>query len=152
VGELSNAESGAVRASLPTQPAAARAYAEGLSLLRAWDARAAREKLEAAVRAEPDHPLPHWALAQTLELQGELDGARTQARLAFDHAAALGRDERLAVEARLRRLDSEWDRAITLYRNLLDLYPDDVEHGLELANAQMQAGRPDQASATLAAL
>ena len=57
VTELSPPRSASVQASLPSNPAAARLYAEGLAKLRLYDAQAARILLEQAVSADPKLPL-----------------------------------------------------------------------------------------------
>ena len=63
VGELSAAQAAGIRASLPSDPAAARLYTEGLSKLRLAENLAARELLEKAVAAAPNYPFAHAALA-----------------------------------------------------------------------------------------
>ena len=65
----------------PVQPRRrARAYAEGLARLRVFDAVRARPLLEAAVRADPAHPLFHAALAEAWSALGYDAVARSEAQ------------------------------------------------------------------------
>jgi len=150
--ELSQAQAGALRASVPSSPQAARAYAEGLARLRVFDAVGARPLLEAAVRAEPAHPLFHAALAEAWSALGYDAAARDHAKEAFERASALSREERLTVEARYRETTKEWDRAVELYRSLWNFFPDNLEYGLRLAAAEERAGQRKEALDTVQAL
>jgi TolB-like protein len=144
----SEAEAAGVRASLPGNPEAARLFAEGLLRLREFDALAAREALEKAVALDPRHPLTHSALGQAWAVLGYESRARDEARLALDLASSLSREDRLSVEARYRETAREWDKAIELYRSLLLFFPDNLEYGLRLAEAQTSAGRGKDALLT----
>jgi TolB-like protein len=68
-----------VHASLPSNAQAAKAYAEGLARWRVLDALGARQALEAAVAAEPTHPLPHSALSAAWSALGYEVRAREEA-------------------------------------------------------------------------
>ncbi len=68
VGALSDAQSATVRASLPSNPEAARLYSFGLQKLRLLDARAARESLEHAAALDPNHAPTHAARAEAWSL------------------------------------------------------------------------------------
>jgi tetratricopeptide (TPR) repeat protein len=149
---LSDAEAEALRASAPSSPEAARAYAEGLARLRSFDAVGARPLLEAAVRADPARALFHEALAQALSALGYDVDARRHAKQAFERASTLSREERLTVEARYRETTKEWERAVEIYRSLWNFFPDSLEHGLRLATAEEKAGRRREALATVQAL
>jgi tetratricopeptide (TPR) repeat protein len=150
--ELSQEQAGALRASVPSNPQAARAYAEGLARLRALDAAGARPFLETAVRAEPAHPLFHAALAEAWSALGYDVAARDHAKEAFERASVLSREERLTVEARYRETTKEWDRAVDLYRSLWNFFPDNLEYGLRLAAAEERAGKRKEALDTVQAL
>jgi hypothetical protein len=76
VTALSPAEVANVQASLPSNPAVARLYAEGLAKLRLYDAQAARTLLEQAVAADPKLSLAHSALALTWSALGYDERAR----------------------------------------------------------------------------
>ncbi|HEX4440832.1 MAG TPA: tetratricopeptide repeat protein [Thermoanaerobaculia bacterium] len=149
---VSAREAQAVRASLPENTDAARLYAEGLAKLRVFDANGARELLEKAVAADPRHSLAHSALAAAWSSLGYDAKALAEARLALQTSDKLSRETRLLVEGRYRAMHDEWDRAIEIYRSLFTFFPDDVEYGLLLANAQTRSGHPNDALATLAGI
>jgi tetratricopeptide (TPR) repeat protein len=62
------------------------------------------------------------------------------------------REQRLLVAARYREATHDWPEAIATYRTLWDLFYDNPEYGLRLANAQIGAGKPRDAVATIAVL
>jgi tetratricopeptide (TPR) repeat protein len=152
LGELTPTEMGALRASYPVDAETARLYAAGLARLRGFDALAGRDLLEKAVAADPKYSLAHAALAEALFRLGYEDTAREEARLAFEGSDGLPREERLLVEARYREIARDWARAAAIHRTLSGLFPDDLEHGLRLAQALNSAGRSQEAAGTLVAL
>ena len=152
VGPLSSAEAGTLRASLPSNAEAARLYAEGIARLRNFDALAARSLLEEATQADPGYAPAQAALADAWAALGYDIKAAEAARKAYDGAADVSREERLAIEGRLREASHDWVRAVEVYRSLWTFFPDDLEHGLRLAAAQIAAGKGKDARATLAAL
>ena len=149
---VSQADAAAVRAALPANPEAARLYAEGLARLRVFDAVAARDRLERAVALDPKHALARSALAAAWTGLGYDAKALEAAEAAFVLSGDLSRETRLAVEGRYRASGNEWDRAVEIYRSLFTFYPDNLEYGLQLANAQTRAGRANDALATIAEL
>jgi tetratricopeptide (TPR) repeat protein len=149
LGDLSPQETMAAQASLPATSEAARLYSEGLSRLRLFDARDAREQLEKAVAAQPSYPLAHAALASAWAALGYDGRAREEARTAFDLSANLPREEKLLVEARWRESVPEKDKAIEIYRSLWTFFPDNLEYGLRLADVQTSAARGRDALATI---
>ncbi|HYO13932.1 MAG TPA: tetratricopeptide repeat protein [Thermoanaerobaculia bacterium] len=72
--------------------------------------------------------------------------------MAFQLAGSLPKEERLAIEARLSEAKKQWDKASEIYGSLWTFYPDDIEHGLRLANAQIVGGRTREAIKTIEAL
>jgi serine/threonine protein kinase/tetratricopeptide (TPR) repeat protein len=149
VGGITGADAIGVRASLPSDPMAARFYAEGLKRQRLHDAQGARDSLERAIAIEPGYLLAHSALAECWIELGYEDNAKTEAKKAFDLSANLSREERLSVEARFRQTRREWGKAAELYGNLFNLFPDNLQYGLDLANAQRGAGKENDALATI---
>jgi tetratricopeptide (TPR) repeat protein/predicted Ser/Thr protein kinase/TolB-like protein len=149
VSGLSPETAAAVRASLPATQEATRLYAEGLAHLRQFDRINARELLERAVKADPRHPLIHAALSEALTGLGYDELARRAAQQAFDQSGSLSRENKLAVEARYRSVMREWSRAVALYRTLFDFFPDNLEYGLALADAQSAAGQAKMSMATV---
>jgi tetratricopeptide (TPR) repeat protein/tRNA A-37 threonylcarbamoyl transferase component Bud32 len=149
---VSAAEAVAVRASLPSNPEAARLYAEGLAKLRLFEDDAARGLLEKAVAADPRHALAHSALAAAWSGLGYDARALAEAKQAFDLSGELGRETRLLIEGRYRAMGNEWERAIEIYRSVFTFFPDDLDYGLQLARAETRAGKPKEALATIASL
>ena len=140
MGGVTTAESSSLRGSLPEDPEAARAYAEGLEHLRTFDTLAARELLSTAVRAAPQHALSHSALAVASGLLGYDAESSIEAKKALDLSRNLSLEDRLFIEGRYYESMRAWDKAVDLFRTLYNYYPDNVEYGLRLAAAQTQSG------------
>jgi tetratricopeptide (TPR) repeat protein len=138
-----------LRASEPASPEAARMYAEGLMRLRAFDAIAARESLERAVQVDSTFPLAHSALANAWSALGYDERARQAAERAYELSSGLPRPDRLQVEATYREMTRSWKEAIGSWRTLVELFPDDIEHTLRLANAQIASGAAKDGVATI---
>jgi eukaryotic-like serine/threonine-protein kinase len=152
VGNATAAEVAVVRGSLPSNPAAARLYAEGLKQLRLYDFLGARDSLEKAVAAEPTYPMAHSALAEAWQGLGYDQKAKEEAKKAFELSANLSREDRLATEARYREATHEWDKAAEVYRTLFNFFPDNLEYGLRMVQAQRVGGKAKDALVTLEAL
>ncbi|HXU46823.1 MAG TPA: protein kinase [Thermoanaerobaculia bacterium] len=151
-GDLSSVERAQVRAALPASPEAARLYADGIVRLRVFDAPEARNLLERAASADPRNAHIQWALASALSALGREGEALAAARRAFELAGGLPEAERWLIEARYRGMAREGAAEVALYRKLFRSYPDDLEYGLGLANAEVLAGRAAGVGATLAEL
>jgi len=152
VGTATAAEVAAVRASLPSNPAAARLYAEGLNQLRLFDFLGARDLLEKATAAEPPYPMAHSALAEAWQRLGYDLKAKEEAKKAFDLSANLSREDRLATEAHYRETTHQWDKALEVYRTLFNFFPDNLDYGLQMVRAQTVGGKAKDALATLEGL
>ncbi len=151
-GELNPQDQAAIRAALPSTPEASKLYAEGLANLRVDDAMGARELLQNAVKADPNHALAHSALAAAWTLLGYDEKARLSAKSAYDLSASLSREDRLLTEARYRETSKEWDNAAESYRALFKFFPDNLEYGLLLARAQILGGKGKEALTTVESL
>ncbi|MCP4658815.1 MAG: tetratricopeptide repeat protein, partial [bacterium] len=127
----------------------ARLYSEGLVKLRSFDAMSARELLEAAVEADPENPLPRAALAAAFSELGYDGKAEQAAEKAMELSRGLREHEQLAIKARYYEISEGWDRAIEIYGSLFRSFPEDVDYGLRLAEAQISGGRSRQALVTL---
>jgi DNA-binding winged helix-turn-helix (wHTH) protein/tetratricopeptide (TPR) repeat protein/TolB-like protein len=149
---VSSGQAEGVLASLPSDTEAARFYAQGLEKLRQFDALAARDLLEQAIRADPVFAPAHSALAEVWSKLGYEGRATTEAKKSFELSDKLPRKDRLFIEGRYRGMNKEWDKALELYRTLFDFFPDDIEYGLHLADAQTQAGKRSDALATIQSL
>jgi tetratricopeptide (TPR) repeat protein len=152
VTALSPAESASVQAALPSNPAAARLYAEGLAKLRLYNAQEARTLLEQAVAADPKLSLAHSALALTWSALGYDERSRQSAKRAYELSASLAREDRMWVQGRYHDAMSEHEEAIKTYQALYSFFPDNLEYGLQLASAQTSAGKGQDALETIESL
>jgi eukaryotic-like serine/threonine-protein kinase len=149
---LSAAESAGVRASVPSSTEAIRLYAQGLEKYRLGDAVGARDLLIKAVSADPSNAMAHSALAAAWSALGYDSKARDVAQVAADVSAALPREQRLAVQARYRALAGDAKKAIQSYDELWRAFPDNLDYGLDLVDAQTSGGDHKNALATIVLL
>jgi serine/threonine protein kinase/tetratricopeptide (TPR) repeat protein/TolB-like protein len=149
---LSASESAGVRASLPSSTDAIRLYAQGLEKYRLFDAVGARDRLEQAVAADTTNTVARSALAAAWSALGYDAKAREEAARAAELSTSLPREERLAVEARYRALAGDSQKAIQSYSELSQLFPDNLDYGLDLIRFQNSGGQAKAALETLAKL
>jgi eukaryotic-like serine/threonine-protein kinase len=152
VEAVSPVEAVNIRASLPSNPDAARLYSEGLARLRVFDALAARDLLQQAVAADPKFSLAHSALAEAWSRLGYDKKAQQEVRQAYELSANLSREEKLVVEGRYRFINHENEKAIEVYRALVTLFPDNLDYGLKLARVQSRGGKGHDALTTVESL
>jgi tetratricopeptide (TPR) repeat protein len=141
-----------VRASFPRTAAAGQVYADALARIRNYDLWPARTLLRRVVELEPDFAPAHAALAEVCRGRGLEVEARVEAQRALTLLRNPSREERLQLEAQLRRLEHDWPRAIAIYQALTTFYPDELAYGLNLARAQIEGGRSADAEATVTLL
>ncbi|MEA2559776.1 MAG: eukaryotic-like serine/threonine-protein kinase [Acidobacteriota bacterium] len=139
-------------ATLASSSASLRLYAESLERIRMWDDPAALRLLERAAALDPDSPFVQDALAGTAFRLGFDKKAGEASGRAVTHAAGLPREIRLGMQARSRVIAGEWEEAARIDAELRRAFPDDLEHGLHLADTQRMAGRTREALATIEAL
>jgi serine/threonine protein kinase/tetratricopeptide (TPR) repeat protein len=151
-GELSADDAAAVKATLPSNTETARLYAEGLTYLRTFDNLGARVALEKAVAADPKFAIAHAALATAWSQLGYDDKARDEGKKALALSESLSHQDSLWVEGQYREAVKEWPRAIDVFHTLFGSYPDNLDYGLRLANAQASGGKGHDALATLEVL
>ena len=151
-GELTAEQRAATDASEPGSAEAVRYYSEGLVKLRDFDFLAARDLLKRAISTDPNNSLPHSALAAAWSQLGYDENAKDEAKKAFEMSANLPRKDKLSIEAGYREQSHEWDKAVDLYHSLWTFFPDDLDYGLQLANAQVSAAKGQQAFATIQTL
>jgi serine/threonine protein kinase/tetratricopeptide (TPR) repeat protein len=152
VAQASASDSQFVRSALPSNPEAARLYAEGLTKLRAFDALAARGLLERVIETDPDHALAHSALSTVWSLLGYDERAKQEAKKAFELSTNLSREDKLSIEARYRLTTKDFLKAVDVDRALVSFFPDNLEFGLRLADAQLSAGKAKESLATIESL
>jgi serine/threonine protein kinase/tetratricopeptide (TPR) repeat protein len=149
VGKLEAKDAEVVHAALPATPRASRFYADGLEKLRVFDALAAQAALEKAVLEDGRFALARAALATAWSMLGYASKAREESRIAVDLSTGLGREDQLVVEGRAREAALEWRRVVEVYRTLSGFFPDNIEYGVRLAEAQVSAGDAREALATI---
>ncbi len=152
VPDVSQFDATGIRASVPSNPEAMRFYAEGLAKLRTFDALAARDLLLRAVAADPSYPLAHASLARAWMALGYNQNAVAEAKKALDLAGKLSREDHALVQARYYEASKDWEKAIDTYRSLFGFFPDNLEYGLYLTNAQIGGERSSDALNTIARL
>jgi len=145
-------EAAEIAFALPANHDAARLYSEGLGKLRLFDALAARDLFEKAIVTEPRYALSHAALATAWATLGNDENAKTEAKRAFELSSKLPRAERLLVEGRYHETSKNWEKAIEIYRALVAFFPDSLDYGLALAQAQVSGGKGKDALDTVEAL
>ena len=128
-----------VRASVSSNIDAERFYSLGLEKMRSYDAVTARDLFEQAVKLDPQFPMAHWALANALSF---LDMTRTQGggQTALDGSAQLPEQERLMIEGFYYETQSDWKKAMSVYRSLYALFPDTLDYGFRLARVEWIGG------------
>jgi len=152
VDTLTPTESEEVKLALPSNPTAARLYAEGLAKLQLYDNVAASDLYQKVIRLQPDFAPAYSALAMAWFSLGHDAQATDALRKALDLAHNLPQPVRLETEARYREMSGDWTQAIEIYSHLEQSYPDNLGYGLELARAQDSLGNSVEAAATIAAL
>ena len=152
LGVVGPGSAGQAAHALPASAAAARSYAEGLAATRSGDLPRARELLEATVAKAPEFAQGHAALARVYRDLGYSRRLREEAALARARADGLPREERMLIEALDHEARGEAQRALEIYRALATFFPDDIEHGLRAASAQIVLRDSPGALATLAGL
>jgi DNA-binding winged helix-turn-helix (wHTH) protein/tetratricopeptide (TPR) repeat protein len=149
---LTDLEGAEDQAALPSTPEAARLYSEGLAKLRVSDAPAAEKLLTLAVTSDPKFSLGHSALASAWSALGYDEKARQESRRALDLSLNLSREQHLLIAGQYAELTRDWNQAVATYQELFHSFPDNVDYGLRLANAQTFAGKSSDALVTVAKL
>jgi DNA-binding winged helix-turn-helix (wHTH) protein/tetratricopeptide (TPR) repeat protein len=152
VRAVTSEEAAEVAIALPTKSETAKLYSEGLVRLRAFDALKARELLQSAIAVEPNYALSHAALATAWAQLGYDENAKAEAKNAFDLSSNLSRAEHLMVEGRYQETTRNWDKGAEIYRALFEFFPDNLDYGLALANAEYRANKWKDALATVDSL
>jgi DNA-binding winged helix-turn-helix (wHTH) protein/tetratricopeptide (TPR) repeat protein len=152
IPKLVEPEQSAALATMPSNREAARLYSLGLVKLREFDALAARDLLQQACAADPKFALSHAMLARAWNQLGYEQKRREEAKKALDLSTTLSRLDRMQVEGDYYESLADHEKAASTYRAMFELFPDDVEYGLQLAVVEHAAGHDNQASQTIAQL
>ncbi len=145
VGPLQGSDEASVLAALPMDPDAARFYALGVAKLRQFDALAAKDLLSQAAKADPKFSLVHAMLARSWAQLGYEQKHAEEAKKAFDLSADLPRAQRMLVEGEYYQSLGKQEEAASVYHALFELFPDNLDYGLQLAAAQTVSGHGGQA-------
>jgi eukaryotic-like serine/threonine-protein kinase len=146
---LSPSQALEVGAALPSNPEAARFYAEGISRLRSFDAKGATDVLARSVQIDPKNALSRVTLATAWSSLGYESRAREEAGQAAAFAEKLSPAQRLLIEGRSGEISKDWDKAITAYSSLFRAHPDVVDYGVKLAEVQTYGGKAKEALVTV---
>jgi len=151
-GEVSPAEAAQVKATLPTNPEAARLYAEGLDKLRHFDPLSAQDLLKRATLVQPGFALAHANLAMAFSQLDNDREAGEESKKAVDLSSTLSRSDQLSVSGMAAEAAGNWSKAIEVFRTLWNFFPDDDGYARALAVAQLTAGKGHDALSTVEAL
>ena len=105
--------------------------------------------LRAGDQGRPTLSSRTFGAGQHLVALGYDSRAKDAAARAFELSANLPRADRLLVEGTYREMSSAWKEAIAIWQTLATFFPDDVEHALRLANAQISSGAAKDGLATI---
>ena len=141
-----------VSSELPRNPIAAHLYREAVDAMKRFQPTEARRELEVAAELEPDQPLVYAALAKALHVLKADEKELVAAKKAFELSSHLDKAKRLDIEASYREAEHDWAAAAKLRVARATFYPDNLDYGLALAEAQRRASQRDDALATIARL
>ncbi len=152
VAKLTVTEAEEVRVALPSDPEAARLYADGLAKLRFYDDVAAGDLFRQVIGLQPEYGPAYSALASAWFALGFDAKAAVAIRKATDLSRNLPLQTRLQTEARYHKISGDWAQAAEIYSLLQRSYPDNLDYGLDLAFAQNMMGNSAEALAMITAL
>jgi serine/threonine protein kinase/tetratricopeptide (TPR) repeat protein len=145
VADVRELQSAGIRASVSSSTDGMRFYSQGLAKLRSFDSLGARDMLVRTVNADPSYPLAHAALATAWSNLGYNANAVAEAKKALDLGNRLSREDHALVEAHFYEASKDWENAIKTYQTLFASFPDTLEYGLDLVNAQIGGERANDA-------
>jgi tetratricopeptide (TPR) repeat protein len=133
----------------PQSPVAKLAYMKGCQKISLLDYPAARVLFEKAASIEPQHPAIRLVLADTLAWLGYDEQASQECRKAIELSKDLSPEPALWVRGKCYEIDKDFDKAITTYRTLWTLSPENLPYGLQLVEVQTEADDGKNAMATV---
>ena len=145
VPRLELADETGVLSSMPHDSEAAKFYAMGISKLRRFDVSAAKDLLEQAITVDPKFPLAHLMLARAWTGLGYEQKRREEAKRARELSGKLPTSDRMLVEGDYYESLGNHEKAASVYHALFELFPDNVEYGLQFAYAEASAGHGSEA-------
>jgi tetratricopeptide (TPR) repeat protein len=127
---------------------AQRAYLEGLDALRHGSYQGAVSRFTEAARLDPGFVMAHARLAESQYHSGHVHeaGAASDRALRLAEDPALPRAERYLVRAIAGLVGSNYEATAHAYHDLVELYPDDPDLNLGLADAYESLGHLKEAA------
>jgi len=141
-----------IAAAQPPSADVARRIGLALDAMRRNDPARARDELLDAVSQAPDYAPSYSHLAQAWSALGYKAKALAAAQQAAAHATGLPDEQRMQIDAQLQLARHDWDEAVATQRALVALRPGNPEYRHQLVATLIDAGKPEQAQAELAAL
>lgn len=129
-----------LRRLFPEEPAAFKAYIEGLRYQRAHSNRKAKESFEAALEVEPDHPILWLHLAEVSIDFGNYHDAEQESDRAKALSAGLPEATRLQISAFKHEVLEEYALAAEFMQQRYELNFDPADSGLLLIDYYLSAG------------
>ncbi len=123
-----------------------------LDALKHNDAAHARDELLQAIAQAPGYPPAYTYLARAWSQLGYPQKALAAAEQASKRAGNLPPEQRLQVEAAVRTARYEWAPAAATWQSLVAAKPLIPEYRMQLIDAELAAGAPDQAERALVEL
>jgi tetratricopeptide (TPR) repeat protein len=124
------------RTVLPSSSGALTLYAAGLEDLYTWKYEAACGLFEKVIASDSSYAPARAALARALWERGYTQQAISEVRTALNLSHTLPPEQRLLVESEYYEIESEWSKALDVYRNLFGSYPDNIDYGLSVAGLE----------------
>lgn len=145
-------ELAAAASAQPPTAEVARRIGFALDALHRYDPARARDELLDAVAQAPDYAPAYSFLAQAWSALGYKAKALAAARQAAAHAQGLPVAQRLEIDAQLHKAEFDWPAAVATLRQLAAMSPRNPEYRLQLIDALLAAGKPDDVAAVQAEL
>jgi DNA-binding winged helix-turn-helix (wHTH) protein/tetratricopeptide (TPR) repeat protein len=143
VAPPSTADLAATASAQPPSAEVARRIGFALDALHRYDPARARDEVLGAVAQAPDYAPAYSYLAQAWSALGYKAKALAAARQATAHEQGLPEAQRLEIEAQLHKAEFDWPAAIATLRRLCVSVPRNPEYRLQLIDALLAAGKPD---------
>jgi len=147
VSPASAADLAATANAQPPSAEVARRMGFALGALHRYDPARARDELLDAVAQAPDYAPAYSYLAQAWSALGYKGKALAAARQATAHERGLPEAQRLEIEAQLHKAEFDWPATVATLRRLCVSVPRNPEYRLQLIDALLAAGKPDDAAA-----
>ena len=129
-----------VRASLPVNNAAAKAYSEGMTKMWAFHFVGARGDLTKALKADPNYPLAHAAFPMSSRISDLQRVSRGEARCRSIEVFAPGATN--ADFRPIRQGDPDWPSEMNIYNSLFGMRPDRLDYGFN-SNRTVSRNSPE---------